>query len=152
MAHVRVQFRDLIKTLITEIPDYCPVFVNRADPLQENQDAPEVPCCLVLVTEDVIEIETMGMGGGRVANHNLTAQIDIVVKLGATFDDDLEAFALSAEKVMGTMAAFPGFKDVTAKGSSKGRPNGDGQSDLMMLRLTYGALAQTPENDPETLI
>jgi len=151
MAHVRVQFRNAIEGLLNGITDFCPVFINRADPLQENQDAPELPCCLVLVSGgDPVDDEVMGPV--RLVNHHLNAQIDIVVKIGATFDDDLEAFALAAEKAMAADNAFPGFKDVTEKAYSKGRPNGEGRSDLMMLRLTYEGWAMTTNQDPETLI
>ena len=144
MAHARLQLRDAVAAALRAMPSLADcAFTNRVDPLQES----ELPCILVMVTDETLSVVAMG----GLLQRDMVFTVEIVAKLDATFDDTLEALATTVEQALGVATALPGFKAWNLASVSKGRPNGEGQSDLMLLRMTYGAIAHTLEEDPETL-
>ncbi|MBG1232975.1 hypothetical protein [Aestuariivirga litoralis] len=147
MAHVRQQLRDAVSAVLSADAALTgKVFVNRVDPLNEAQD---LPCLLVLVTDEAIEAEAMAV---RLLNRRITFTVEIVAKLDGSFDDTLEDLATAAEVALAAPTFPVKLLDLRLTAASKGRPNGEGQSNLMLLRLTYEAWGQTLEDDPETFI
>lgn len=149
MAHVRVQLRNAMAAALGNVPALAGrVYVNRVDPLPEG----DLPAALLQVTEEQVSPLTQN-APTRLMERRMAPQVDLIGLLADGADDMLESLATSVEVALaaGAVFTFP-LTEFRLVSANKGRINGDGQSDLMMLRMTYEAGLRSLENDPETII
>lgn len=151
MSHVRTQVRDLVVAALKDIPDMkFSVFASRVTPLQQDR----LPAILVYTTEEAVEIATIGPP--RLQLRQLAIMVDIVISLRDVFDEELDAFQIEVEKILGgaaflgdmTTAKIKDFILISAVKTMSGEPDTTTCATRMMYRADY----TTRENDPETLI
>jgi hypothetical protein len=151
MSHVRTQVRDLVAEALREIPDMRDaVFASRVNPIALKA----LPAIMVFTAEEAIETATMGFP--RTQLRTLTLFVDVIIALREDYDDELDAFQVEVETILGGATFLADYTAANVQNltlvSAEKSMNGEGETTTCATRMGYRVEFVTLENDPETLI
>lgn len=151
MSHVRTQIRDLVAAALKAVPEMSDsVFASRVNPIALKS----LPAIMVFTAEEQVETATMGFP--RTQFRALSVFVDVVIALREDYDDELDAFQVEVEKILGGSDFLgewtaAGIKNFSLVGANKAM-SGEGETTTCATRMEYRAEYATRENDPETIV
>lgn len=147
MSHVRQQIREEIATTVTGLATTgTNVFQSRVYPLQDSN----LPALLVYSTSEDSEADVMG--STLVAQRNLNVLIEGYVKANTDFDDVVDTICAQVEAAMGADRTLNGLAKFSQLVGTEISYNGEGESPVGVVTMTYAVQYRTAVNNAETAL
>jgi hypothetical protein len=145
MSHVRQQIREQVASTCTGLTTTgSNVFQSRVYPLQDSN----LPALLIYTTNE--DSATDIMGGTLVAQREVVVLIEAFVKANADFDDVVDTICAEVEVALGADRTLNNLAKFIQLTSTEISYNGEGESPVGVVRLSYGVQYRTAVNDPST--
>ena len=145
MSHVRQQIREQVATTVTGLSTTgSNVFQSRVYPLQDSN----LPALLVYSISEDSNADVMG--STLVAQRDLNLVIEGYVKATANFDDTVDTICAEVEAAMGTDRTLNNLAKFSQLVSTEINYNGEGESPVGVVTLTYAVQYRTAVNNAES--
>jgi hypothetical protein len=144
MAHVRKQLRDLV---IAGLKIDVPAFGNRVDNVRGySRNTDKLPAAEVSTPNE----QSAGVTMDGLITRNIELSVVIRVNGSANIEDQCDALAVNVEKSV-FRTALPMCKELTPE-SMGFEYEGEGETRVARMELSFSAIVQTFESDPETAV
>jgi hypothetical protein len=145
MSHVRQQIREQVATTVTGLTTTgSNVFQSRVYPLQDAN----LPALLVYSINEDSNADVMG--STLVAQRDLNIVIEGYVKATTDFDDTVDTICAQVEAAMGADRTLNNLAKFSQLVSTEINYNGEGESPVGVVTLTYAVQYRTAVNDAES--
>jgi hypothetical protein len=145
MSHVRQQIREQVATTVTGLSTTgSNVFQSRVYPLQDSN----LPALLVYSISEDSNADVMG--STLVAQRDLNLVIEGYVKATANFDDTVDTICAEVEAAMGTDRTLNNLAKFSQLVGTEINYNGEGESPVGVVTLTYAVQYRTAVNNAES--
>jgi hypothetical protein len=145
MSHVRQQIREQVATTVTGLATTgSNVFQSRVYPLQDAN----LPALLVYSINEDSNADVMG--STLVAQRDLNIVIEGYVKATTDFDDTVDTICAQVEAAMGADRTLNNLAKFSQLVSTEINYNGEGESPVGVVTLTYAVQYRTAVNDAES--
>lgn len=144
MAHVRKQLRDVV---ITALKTDVAAFANRVDNVRGyNRNVDRLPTAEVSTPNE----QSTGASMDGLITRNIELSVVLMVNGSGDVEDQCDALAVQVEKsVFGS--ALPLCKELTPE-STGFEFVGEGETRVARMEISWSAIVQTFESDPETAV
>jgi hypothetical protein len=145
MSHVRQQIREQVATTVTGLSTTgSNVFQSRVYPLQDAN----LPALLVYSISEDSNADVMG--STLVAQRDLNIVIEGYVKATTDFDDTVDTICAQVEAAMGADRTLNNLAKFSQLVSTEINYNGEGESPVGVVTLTYAVQYRTAVNNAES--
>lgn len=145
MSHVRQQIREQVATTVTGLSTTgSNVFQSRVYPLQDSN----LPALLVYSISEDSNADVMG--STLVAQRDLNIVIEGYVKATTDFDDTVDTICAEVEAAMGTDRTLNNLAKFSQLVGTEINYNGEGESPVGVVTLTYAVQYRTAVNNAES--
>jgi hypothetical protein len=144
MAHVRKQLRDLV---IAGLKTDVAAFANRVDNVRGySRNTDKLPCAEVSTPNE----QSSGVTIDGMITRNIELSVVIRVNGSGDVEDQCDALAVNIEKSV-FRTALPMCKELTPE-SMGFEYEGEGETRVARMELSWSAIVLTFEADPETAV
>jgi len=145
MSHVRQQIREQVATTVTGLSTTgSNVFQSRVYPLQDAN----LPALLVYSISEDSNADVMG--STLVAQRDLNIVIEGYVKATTDFDDTVDTICAQVEAAMGADRTLNNLAKFSQLVGTEINYNGEGESPVGVVTLTYAVQYRTAVNNAES--
>lgn len=144
MAHVRKQLRDLV---IAGLKTDVPAFGGRVDPVRGfARNTNKLPCAEISTPNE----QATGTSMDGLVTRNIELSVVLRVNGAGDVEDQCDALAVQVEKSV-FRTALPMCKELTPESMGL-EYEGEGETRIARMEISWSAIVQTFESDPEAAV